>query len=280
MKFIHIGLGKCGTTTLQNYIFPEIAKRISANYIDIHDYINWKKIKNHYFENMTNFSDKLPKKFIISNELLYSYSWEFSFIRDSFELMKKNFPSDTIIMITIRNPLNLLNSIFIEKNIHELRGLSPQKFFYNSSSYIEKKGRYNKYFNLNNFSYLRLINLYKSYFHTVKVIKFENKEYINEVYRTFNLKNGKEIISYINTNKSIKNEKTIKLFLKIYKIFPLFQINNFLKKRMTRANLFQYFLYRIMSLHERFFGSKKNFKIEKLPINIEKILDEYKNLKV
>lgn len=280
MKFIHIGLGKCGTTTLQNYIFPEIAKRIGANYIDIHDYINWRKIKNHYFENMTNFSDKLPKKFIISNELLYSYSWEFSFIRDSFELMKKNFSSDTIIMITIRNPLNFLNSIFIEKNIHELRGLSPQKFFYNSSSYIEKKGRYNKYFNLNNFSYLRLINLYKSYFHTVKVIKFENKEYINEVYKTFNLKHDKEIISYINSNKSIKNEKTIKLFLKIYKIFPLFQINNFLKKRMTRSNLFQYSLYRIMSLHERFFGSKKKFKIEKFPINIEKILDEYKNLKV
>ena len=33
MKYLHVGLGKTGTTFLQNEVFPQIAKILKTNYI-------------------------------------------------------------------------------------------------------------------------------------------------------------------------------------------------------------------------------------------------------
>ena len=53
-KLLHIGLGKCGSTFLQNEIFPSIEKKINTNYINLH--------KNNFFN--VNKSQKFISKFI------------------------------------------------------------------------------------------------------------------------------------------------------------------------------------------------------------------------
>ena len=113
MKLLHIGLGKCGSTLLQQEIFPKISKFKNISYIDIVKKLNIDKtkIKYHILENQNKFEKKLPDSFILSYEGLFSHRWEFSRVFNSFEIIKKNFSSDTVVLIILRNPYELLNSI-------------------------------------------------------------------------------------------------------------------------------------------------------------------------
>ena len=115
-KLLHIGLGKCGSTFLQEEIFPKLEKKFNTNYIKIYknDFFNIKKkeVKNSVFENIKNIEDLLPNDFIISRENLFSKNWEFAHMDRNFECIKNNFSNDTVILIIIRNPYDLLNSIY------------------------------------------------------------------------------------------------------------------------------------------------------------------------
>ena len=159
-KILHIGLGKCGSTFLQKDIFPLIEKNTNIKLIQAHDI---KDIKlnsyKHILKNITGLEKKLPHNFIFSNEGLFSNGWEFSRVVESFELVKKNFSHDTKILIVIRNPYDLLNSIYVQ-TIMRMDIIESEKFFYIEKNKIFlKDGKYNLY----NFEYNFLINLYKSY---------------------------------------------------------------------------------------------------------------------
>ena len=134
VKLLHIGLGKCGSTFLQKEIFPKIEKKINTNYKNIYknDFFYFSKkmeIKYSKFENFKNLENLLPNDFIISNEGLFSKGWEFSRLEKNFECIKDNFSNNTVILIIIRNPYDLLNSIYCE-SIHEMKITKPDKFFY------------------------------------------------------------------------------------------------------------------------------------------------------
>ena len=66
MKLLHIGLGKCGSTFLQNDILPKFAKKNGIEYIDLYDnnYLNiQKESKFHLLEKHRNIEKKFPKNF-------------------------------------------------------------------------------------------------------------------------------------------------------------------------------------------------------------------------
>ena len=165
MKLLHIGLGKCGSTFLQKEIFPEIEKKININFIRFYnnDFFNIKKkeIKYGEFEKSKNIERLLPNNFIISNEGLFSRLWEFSRIQKNFQYIKDNFSYDTVILIIIRNPYDLLNSIYCH-SVQNMRIVRPENFFYVDEK--ETKIRVKDKFNLYNFDYTKLISLYKRYF--------------------------------------------------------------------------------------------------------------------
>ena len=175
MKLLHIGLGKCGSTFLQNEIFPRLEKKININIIRFYknDYfnINKKEIKYSELEKSKNIEKLLPNDFILSNEGLFSRLWEFSRIEKNFECIKNNFSYDTVILIIIRNPYDLLNSIYCH-SIQNMKIVKPENFFYIDDK--EMNVRVKNRFNLHNFDYLKLISLYKSYFKKVVVVKYEN----------------------------------------------------------------------------------------------------------
>ena len=130
-KVLHIGLGKCGSSFLQAEILPRISKKIKIDYINILENKFFKNDFNkfHFFENLKNIDKILPRNFIISNEDLFSKYWKFSRIKSSFNYIKNNFSRDTVILLVIRNPYELLNSIYIQ-SIHVERYIKPEIFFY------------------------------------------------------------------------------------------------------------------------------------------------------
>lgn len=293
-KLLHIGLAKCGSTFLQREIFPKIAKKLKTNIIRIYnnDFIKIEKnkIKFHSFENVKNLDKFLPDQFIISSEGLFSPTIEFSHIYKSFEYIKSNFSADTVILIVIRNPYELLNSLYCQK-IHEMEIIKPENFFYYSEK-IENLKVNNKY-NLYNFDYTRLISLYESYFKKVVVAKYENLRNFNFLKEIYSLEN--DFIDQLKTDNKKYNRSISKfginfiIFLncffnvKKYETFITKLIkpsNNLLSKIKNRIfsqfllrNLFQNKIDKVIP-YKKYYIKKKS-----IPINIENEISKYENLK-
>ena len=294
-KLLHIGLTKCGSTFLQKEIFPAVASKLKINYIDLYkiDFLKIKKkhIRFHALENVREIDKKFPKKFILSNESLFSRSSEFSNIFKSFEHIKKNFSENTTILIVIRNPYELLNSIYCQ-SIQSMNIVKPENYFYNLKKDNIHKSKHK--FNLYSFDYDNLISLYKSYFKKVVVVKFEDLTNLNFLKEIFDLDE-----KFIATLK-IKN-KTYNQSISRYGINFILFVNNFInieknqKKLMNLIKpsdkIFNKIKNKILSqfLLRNFFQSKfdkiipyKKYYIKKshIPINIEKEILKYHNLKI
>ena len=222
-KLIHIGLGKCGSTFLQEEIFPKISKKLNIQYIKLYNNrflkINNDRIKFHALENLEKCEKILPEKFIISHESLFSYRWEFSRINKSFDILKKNFSNKTKILIVIRNPYQLLNSIYCQ-SIQDMKIIRPENFFYYKP--FDEKIRNGNRFNLYNFNYDKLISLYRSYFDDVIVVKFENLGDFNFLKKIFELDN--DYIKYLSKLRKKKFNKSMSKFSINFILF----LNNYL----------------------------------------------------
>ena len=294
-KLLHIGLGKCGSTFLQEEIFPKLEKKFNTNYIKIYknDFFNIKKkeVKNSVFENIKNIEDLLPNDFIISRENLFSKNWEFAHMDRNFECIKNNFSNDTVILIIIRNPYDLLNSIYCQY-IHRMKITKPDKFFYIDDKEI-KKVILNKKFNLHNFNYSKLISLYKSYFKKVVVVKYENFQNLNFLKDIFDLDD--EYIRELRKNNSKRYNKAISSFginfiLFLNNFFDISKSQQFIRKYINPTNnlifkiknkILNLFLLRnfFQSIFDKTVPYKKYMINRKfIPLNIEKEISEYNKL--
>lgn len=293
-KLLHIGLAKCGSTFLQQQILNEVAKKLKINYIKIYNNefvkIDRNKIKFHAFENYKNLEKLLPKNFIISSESLFSRRWEFSQTTKSFRYIKKNFSKNTVILIVIRQPYELLNSIYCH-SIQEMNIIKPEKFFYlkKFDRQIRKKNKFNLY----NFDYEKLIALYKSYFTKVIVVKHEDLKSLKFLKKIFKLNN--KFIKRIKDKKIIYNRSMSKLsinsllFLNDY--VNIKKSQDFLKKlrnepktnidKIKNKLLSQFLLRSIFQGKIDKILPYTKYKIDKkyIPINIDYEISKYKSLK-
>ena len=293
-KLLHIGLGKCASTFLQQDIFPKLEKKINTSYINLfkNDFFNIKKteIKYSVFENFKNIEKLLPNDFIISSEGLFSKCWEFSKIEKNFECIKNNFSDDTIILIIIRNPYDLLNSIYCQ-SIHEMNIVKPENFFYVDDKEINIRVK-NK-FNLYNFDYSKLISLYKSHFKKVVVVKYENLQNLDFLKNIFNLDD--EYLQNLKKNTHRYYNKSISKYgidfiLFLNKFFDVSKSHKFITKFINPSNniifkiknkiLSQFFLRNFFqNIFDRIFPYKKYYISRKfIPLDIEKQISEYNKL--
>ena len=294
MKILHIGFGKTGTSFLQKEIFPKLEKKINTNYVNIYknDFFNIKKTEIKYcvFENFKNYKNLLPNDFIISNEGLFSKDWEFSKIEKNFEYIKDNFSNDTVILIIIRNPYDLLNSIYCQ-SIHEMKIIKPENFFYIDDK--EMNIRVNNRFNLYNFNYSKLISLYKSYFKKVVVVKYEKFQNLNFLKDIFSLDD--EYLQNLKKNSNKYYNKSISKFginfiLFLNKFFDVNKSQRFIRKFINPSNniifkiknrILSLFLLRgfFQSIFDRIVPYKKYYINRKfIPLDIEKHKSEYDKL--
>lgn len=288
-KILHIGLGKCGSTFLQKSIFPEIEKKTKIKFFMMNEIQEFKFAKNHHsLENITKLEDKLPNDFILSHEGLFSHNWEFNKIQKGFELIKKNFKNDTVIFLVLRNPYDLLNSIYVQK-IMQMEIIKPNKFFFVDKSKLYQKNRYN----LHQFDYKFLVSLYKNYFKKVVVIKYEDLHKFSFLKELFNIDDS--FLEYINTKKNkVFNPSVstlaINFFLFLNRFIDLEKNQNLINNLMQQSTnkFFDRIKYRLLSFFKlkELFQYKidriikvKKYKINKsyIPIDIDKMVDDYNN---
>ena len=123
--FLHIGFGRCSTTTLQTNIFHKLAKKKSINYIYGKSLLSHKITLRKNYDDDLNYKIFLEKieelsKFntsdiFLSDESLISSTgrvWCPSLYNESLEKNLKFFGPDVNIIITIRKPSDWLMSIF------------------------------------------------------------------------------------------------------------------------------------------------------------------------
>ena len=305
IKLLHIGLPKCGTTFLRNEIFPEIEKKMKIKHLTLSDVLNKKKY--YTYRNKTKLKKKLPKSFILSSERLFSRGGEFLEISKSFKYIKRNFSRDTVILIILRNPYEFLNSIYCQA-IQTMNIIKPEDFFYiEKNNEIRKDG--GKY-NLYKFDYDYFVSLYKSYFKKVIVVKYEDLNNYIFLKRIFNLDvkfiNKLKKKNKIHHNKSI-SKTTINFILFFNKIINFKSKQNLFKeytkniyfdgveRKKSKVNLkkkignflvkqvilIKYFLqHKFLRLTDKIFFYKKYYiKKNHIPLDINKLIKEYKKKK-
>lgn len=296
MKIIHIGLGKAGSTTLQQEIFPRICKRYNLNYINLEEYIDDNDIEYNVLEKQRNIEKKLPNRFIISQEDLIADRSEFVNLEKSFEILKNNFSESTKVLIVLRNPYDLLNSIFLH-NVQTLIAFEEKEFFFVNSN-ISFKNFIEGKFNLYKFNYKNIIRLYSSYFTNLIIVPFENisnMEFLDMIFEKNIDKEFKNQLTFIykktKYNKSI-SKLGVKTFYFLQRIVNLKKIDDLMKKKYNKKNkglllkiiLRLYWHINIRNLFQRLIDKIElfyiKFKIEKknIPINIDELVVEYYEL--
>tara|TARA_B100000989_G_scaffold286999_1_gene256197 strand:- start:110 stop:1000 length:891 start_codon:yes stop_codon:yes gene_type:complete len=290
IRLLHVGLGKCGSGYLEQ-IFKEITKKRNIELLDIYKFIDKKKIQSHYLENENNLENKFPKNYILSKRSLFSKRWEFNHLEISFEHLKRNFSNDTTILLVLRNPYDLLNSIYIQAiQVYEIK--KPSEFFYVEKNDIQRK---NGMFNLYNFDYKFLISLYKSYFKNVIVVKYEDLNNLDFLYKIFDYDESflESLQKYkdIHYNRSISSVG-VSTIMFLAKFFDLKKYQRFIKRKITNTKnpiykiknrILRQFLLRefFQEKFDKIFPYKKFYIYKKfIPIDIDKINKEYNDLDV
>ena len=307
MKYLHVGLGKTGTTFLQNEVFPQITRILNLNYIEKKDFFQillptnnkLKKIIHSY--NFINFDNHKfnEKEYFLSVENLCGKFFNPLFWKKSAKINKKIFGKDTTIIITLSEPLDFMSSIYC----HSIQAYFFQKekdFFLNhvnSLKFLKNKKKYN-FLDLELFDFKYLIKLYLDNFDKVIIIKKEdikNKDVLSKIFNEPIIKNiffSNKIYNKSYSNVSIKLSFLIEKFLNLFKLSlsktdtfarslnKLLISNKFLKKFFNKLSIELRWRFFIQNRFDRMFSFKKYYVSEKKVLDhIQKDIIFYRKLK-
>lgn len=245
-KFLHIGIGRCSNITLINKIYPIIGENCNYKF-----YTSEKLIQNHIDKNYEkmklgiNINDCLDirENLIVSDERLVGwnpFNWE-----KYADSNLKMFGRDTTILIVLRNPIDYLNSLY--KNQCLLHGnlMTADEYFLLNQDY-NKNSKHT--FNLELFSYKKLIKIYEDRFRNVIIQDYKDLKKMKFFKDHFDLSDdiqNKLIIEYENSkpNKSYDtvyiNNITLMLYYFLKTFSHLFELNiirrMFLKYKVISA---------------------------------------------
>ena len=174
-NYIHIGLGKTATTSLQTHIYPRIPKlrpQIKYNNPNIIRSIDLWILGLLEDQEYMELQDVLAKKnHLISREHLVNWNprkWE-----ESAEKNLKLFGSNSTIIITVRETEPYLRSLY-QQIVHEGNIISPNDFFvcrkdYDAQEHFLIPSALQK-FDVDSYDLSLLINIYKDRFDTVIIV--------------------------------------------------------------------------------------------------------------
>ncbi len=187
---VHIGLGKTGTTSLQKNVFPALEK---LNYFDRYNPIQIMNSLNEgsnlgsYKHLSSSFSPKLTKEnnLFISDERLVG--WNPSIWLERCEEIKNMFGSEATIIITLREPIAYLRSMY-QQMIHQGNVIEPHDFFLPTNEYEKfskiTRYRFNEVCDIDSFNYEYLVEMYANRFSKVIVVPFsgvKTLKYLSEI---------------------------------------------------------------------------------------------------
>lgn len=217
LKIVHVGFGKTATTALQLSVLPQLADRLRLEYIKIDDgRIRCHASRLNLGKDVAKPLDA-PAGFIVSAEDLHS--WDPHFWEEWADKNQQFFGGDSHVLITIREPRSYLTSVYLQMCLHEGNVQSANDLFLTGelySPYIASAK-----FAIDDFSYERIINLYKSRFDAVTVVKYESlteMTFLNEflALSADELLHYKKLLESEQVNRSY-SQRTVKLTFALQK---------------------------------------------------------------
>ena len=179
MLIVHVGLGKTATTTLQGYVFSQVPQ-LRENFI-----YNDKRIlnvarKNHLFGASSSEVSEV-KEFLSMYDHLISFeslvNWNPRFWEEAADRNLEIFGKDAKIVITVREPLSYMKSIY-QQRIHEGNIKRPEHFFVNKETYDKLAYQIPSwkmdYFDVDSFDLKRLKAIYTLRFNSVDIVPMED----------------------------------------------------------------------------------------------------------
>ena len=277
--YLHIGFGRCSTTTLQTKIFYKLAEKKKVNYMYGKSLLSqMTKLTTNYAkdENYKIYSKKINtllkednKDILLSDESLISSAraWCPSGYQDSLEKNLKYFGSNTKIIITIRKPSDWLLSIFSKLS----DGLSFENFFLDKEKYYQANQI--KKFLITDLDYEKIINSYREKFTNVYVIKYEEISKFNFLKEFFDLN--------LDDLEELKNIYSKTFIRKGYTNYYSYK-TNLLANKLDRYLRFSKILNheKIINILEKFYPKKKlQLDFSKINFDIKKLDDKYDKIK-
>jgi hypothetical protein len=203
-SYVHIGLGKTGSTFLQQNLFKEICKILGLE-LHVHDF---KK-------------EQVKKNFLFSHENLVGEFFDHKSFEQAASENLKNFGKQTKIIIILRRPIDYFSSYF-SQSYHGYKIVSEKEFF-KTEEEIKKNLPTDKYFaRYEKLDYQNLIKLYTDKFDNVYVVKYEDLKNLKIWSKIFNNKsiiNIRFTDTYFNRSYSFYAIKLTYIFEKILNIF-------------------------------------------------------------
>jgi hypothetical protein len=180
-RIVHIGFPKTGTTSLQTHFFPKLCRDNNIIF-NPPEYAKIKKQRLTYSDaDLIGLKEVFSKHDVfVSQEGLVDWNprnWSAASDR-----VLEIFGEDTTIIITIREPVEYMTSVFLQK-LHEGNIINPKEFFVSSQDYdallpfIPERSLLR--FDHQKLDYEYLISLYKKKFNDVYVVPLSR---INTLY--------------------------------------------------------------------------------------------------
>tara|TARA_B100000674_G_C37758076_1_gene876585 strand:- start:23 stop:880 length:858 start_codon:yes stop_codon:yes gene_type:complete len=277
--FIHIGFGRCSTTTLQTNIFYKLAEKKNLNYIYGKSLISQKTIIKKNYDNDLNYKIYLEKinelsKSNINNIFLSDESlicstgrvWCPSTYDESLEKNLKFFGPNVNILITIRKPSDWLLSIFSRLS----DGVPFEKFFLNKNQF-ENSDQIKKFL-ITDFDYDRIIEKYKARFRNVFIVKYEELNELKFLSKLFNI-NQNDLKDF----QKIYEATVIRRGYRNYYTFKTNQIFGVLNKYLNFSKFFNY--EKALNVLDKIYPNKKiHFDFEKIGVDIQELDRKYNKI--
>lgn len=172
-RIIHVGLGKTGTTLLQNEFLPLVVQQ-NANFRFNSDVVDMTQLKK--FPYIKSIEIKAGGACDCVDFISYEHlaDWNPKNWESSSKKVCSLFGSDSEILLTLRKPKAYLTSLYLQ-HLHEGGSMFPREFFtFNGKeSPDEPKARYAHDVRLTNFE--TLLKIYRSKFQKVHVLVFTPK---------------------------------------------------------------------------------------------------------
>lgn len=174
MNIVHIGLGKTATTTLQKYVFPKAVSKTPYHF-------NAPEVMNLLRKSgglTLSQAEKSELSSLLSNDMHFIslenlVNWNPAFWRWSADKNLEFFGPDATILITLREPLDWMTSMY-QQVIHEGNVRKASEFFVSAGQYQALKALDSpakiEYFCSDFFDYRALVRLYRERFKCVKVV--------------------------------------------------------------------------------------------------------------
>lgn len=174
---VHIGLGKTGTTTLQNHVFPQLAEAgyLAFNPDDTQATLNRLAARSDYNGAVGGFDfTARPEGIILLSDERF-IGWNPAFWTERCTQIEGLFGSSATILLSLRDPESYLRSMY-QQQIHQGNVSRPQEFFLPEHMFRQYESitrvRLNEICNVDALDYVALVEELRVRFARVIVLPF------------------------------------------------------------------------------------------------------------